>query len=341
MSHSEEVYQIGAVAALTGIAVERLRAWERRHGFAPARRNGRTRLYDASQVEKLRLMRALIDFGHPVSTLIDLSSAQLSARLKGSGLVADTADQSATTTAERELTMLTAAERAAAPLAPTASNHTSPARSTRASASIEAPLKIGLVGLNLLVLEQSADALHGLAVMARWPTLDALLADLPLPGALDALVIQQPVLISQRLDGIADRLPGTRLVTVYQFATERQRASMEARQRPALSWPVSWQDIERAVSLGTDPTHAGLAPRRFDDAALVALAASDPDPNQSTRHLVELISNLNAYADYAAHCVESVGAVTGQTYAATSQRVAAARVLLEDALAALANADFS
>jgi hypothetical protein len=255
-------------------------------------------------------MRALIDLGHPVSTLIDLGNAQLSARLNNAGAVVSVADPVPTT----------------------------PART--APAPVATALTVGLVGLNLLVLEQSAGPMQHLAVMARWPTLDALLADLPAPGTLDALVIQQPVLISQRLDVIADRLPGTRLVCVYQFATERQRASMEARQRPALSWPVSWPEIERALSLGTDSSQGGLAPRRFDDAALIALAASDQDPHQSARHLVELISNLNAYSDFAAHCVESVGADTGRVYAETSQRVAAARALLEDALAGLAETEF-
>ncbi|MGA1370380.1 MAG: MerR family transcriptional regulator [Pseudomonadales bacterium] len=334
MSHSTELYQIGAVAALTGIAVERLRAWERRHGFAPAQRNGRTRLYDARQVEKLRLMRALIDFGHPVSTLIDLSNTQLTARLGGSAAAMTAADQTMPATATAEQGHEPAPTRLVAPGA----TNTQLARPMRAPDA--AALKVGLVGLNLLVLEQSAGALQYLAVMARWPTLDALLADLPAPGTLDALVIQQPVLISQRLDAIADRLPGTRLVCVYQFATERQRAAMESRQRPALSWPVSWIEIERTLTLGADSNPGAIAPRRFDDATLIALAASDQDPNQSARHLVELISSLNAYADYAAHCIESVGASTGQLYAETSQRVAAARALLEEALAGLADAEF-
>ena len=33
---ADDFYRIGSVAALTGIAVERLRAWERRHDFSPA-----------------------------------------------------------------------------------------------------------------------------------------------------------------------------------------------------------------------------------------------------------------------------------------------------------------
>ena len=31
---AQDLYQIGSVTALTGIAAERLRAWERRYGFA-------------------------------------------------------------------------------------------------------------------------------------------------------------------------------------------------------------------------------------------------------------------------------------------------------------------
>ena len=50
----DDFYRIGSVAALTGIAVERLRAWERRHGFSPAHKSGRTRFYSADQLEKLK-----------------------------------------------------------------------------------------------------------------------------------------------------------------------------------------------------------------------------------------------------------------------------------------------
>ena len=50
---AQDLYQIGSVTALTGIAAERLRAWERRYGFAPAERNGKIRLYSHEQVKKL------------------------------------------------------------------------------------------------------------------------------------------------------------------------------------------------------------------------------------------------------------------------------------------------
>ena len=56
---ADDFYRIGSVAALTGIAVERLRAWERRHDFSPAHKRGRTRFYSAQQLEKLKKIKLL------------------------------------------------------------------------------------------------------------------------------------------------------------------------------------------------------------------------------------------------------------------------------------------
>ncbi|NJN52146.1 MAG: MerR family transcriptional regulator [Gammaproteobacteria bacterium] len=76
---ADDLYRIGTVAKLTGVSVECLRAWERRHGIAPAERSGRTRFYSHAQLERLRKIKALIDAGHPISSLAELSNAQLNA----------------------------------------------------------------------------------------------------------------------------------------------------------------------------------------------------------------------------------------------------------------------
>ena len=74
---ADDFYRIGSVAALTGIAVERLRAWERRHDFSPAHKHGRTRFYSADQLEKLKKIKHLIDRGQTVSSVIHLTEQQL------------------------------------------------------------------------------------------------------------------------------------------------------------------------------------------------------------------------------------------------------------------------
>ena len=60
---AQDLYQIGSVTALTGIAAERLRAWERRYGFAPAERKGKIRLYSHTQVRNLVKIKRLLDRG--------------------------------------------------------------------------------------------------------------------------------------------------------------------------------------------------------------------------------------------------------------------------------------
>ena len=78
---AQDLYQIGSVTALTGIAAERLRAWERRYGFTPAEKKGKIRLYSHEQVKNLNKIRQLIDRGQSVSSVIQLNSGQLDQRL--------------------------------------------------------------------------------------------------------------------------------------------------------------------------------------------------------------------------------------------------------------------
>lgn len=74
----EQLYKIGAVAQETGLAVERLRAWERRYGFDPAHKVNRTRYYDKEQVSKLTLIKELLERGHSIKQLVNLSVEELS-----------------------------------------------------------------------------------------------------------------------------------------------------------------------------------------------------------------------------------------------------------------------
>ena len=82
---AQDLYQIGSVTALTGIAAERLRAWERRYGFTPAQKKGKIRLYSHGQVKKLGKIKQLIDRGQSISNVIRLNAEQLDERLNRSG----------------------------------------------------------------------------------------------------------------------------------------------------------------------------------------------------------------------------------------------------------------
>ena len=71
-------YRSGVAARLAGLSVETLRVWERRYGVSDTERSPRgQRLYSAQQVNRLRMLKALVDQGHPIGLIAGLSWEQL------------------------------------------------------------------------------------------------------------------------------------------------------------------------------------------------------------------------------------------------------------------------
>jgi len=73
---------IGAVAKATGINASTLRIWEHRYGLPkPHRTGGGARRYAPSEVQRLKLIKALVDVGHKPSNLSSLSIDELAEHL--------------------------------------------------------------------------------------------------------------------------------------------------------------------------------------------------------------------------------------------------------------------
>ncbi len=71
-------FTIAGVEQETGLSKDILRMWERRYGFPlPERDAGGDRLYPADQVERLRLIKRLIDQGHRPGRLMKMSPEEL------------------------------------------------------------------------------------------------------------------------------------------------------------------------------------------------------------------------------------------------------------------------
>jgi len=69
---------ITAVERETGLSKETLRVWERRYGFpAPVRDSLGERAYSTPQIEKLRVVKRLMDAGHRPGKLVPLSVDEL------------------------------------------------------------------------------------------------------------------------------------------------------------------------------------------------------------------------------------------------------------------------
>lgn len=70
-------YPIRAVAKLTGVAIDTLRAWERRYSAVTPIRDDRGRMYTDADIARLRLLRGAVDRGHSIGRLASLADAEL------------------------------------------------------------------------------------------------------------------------------------------------------------------------------------------------------------------------------------------------------------------------
>lgn len=76
---STSSYNIAAVERDTGLSKDVLRVWERRYGFpVPERDANGERVYPAAQVERLRLIKRLMDQGHRPGKLVAVPIEELS-----------------------------------------------------------------------------------------------------------------------------------------------------------------------------------------------------------------------------------------------------------------------
>lgn len=75
---SEPRYRIGTLARLTGVTTHAIRIWERRYSaLAPSRTAGGARLYTDGDVQRLRLVKKLLERGYTISAVAKLDIAEL------------------------------------------------------------------------------------------------------------------------------------------------------------------------------------------------------------------------------------------------------------------------
>jgi DNA-binding transcriptional MerR regulator len=70
-------YPIRAVAKLTGLSPDILRAWERRYGAVRPSRGGRGRVYGDAEIQRLILLRRAVESGHAIGQVAALSDPEL------------------------------------------------------------------------------------------------------------------------------------------------------------------------------------------------------------------------------------------------------------------------
>jgi DNA-binding transcriptional MerR regulator len=88
-----ETYPIRAVARMTGLSVDTLRAWERRYDAVVPRRGDRGRAYSDADVGRLKQLAVLVERGHAIGTVARLSRTELARLIDGSDALAAARDE--------------------------------------------------------------------------------------------------------------------------------------------------------------------------------------------------------------------------------------------------------
>ncbi len=70
-------YPIRIVSKLTGLSADTLRAWERRYRAVVPSRDEHGRMYTDADIERLNLLRQVVEAGHSISKLAAMSNEQL------------------------------------------------------------------------------------------------------------------------------------------------------------------------------------------------------------------------------------------------------------------------
>ena len=290
-SSEQPRYRSGVVARMVRIPVSTLRIWERRYQVVgPVLTASGHRLYSGADVERLLLIKQLVDLGHAIGSLARLSTPDL----------LNTADARAAIAAQ-------------------------PVPTPRPSAvliGLGLPRRLGALALRRVAIwADLASAEAGLA--ASQAAADDTAVDGPALQA-DLLVVELATLQPEsatRLLALAAQLGVQRGLVAYGFGSEAaaqrlRQAGWRLNRAPMADAELRTQVAEAAAALsapaGAAPPDLQLhlaslpvPPRRFDDAALHQLTeASTTVACECPRHVAELVMQLAHFETYSAECVQ-------------------------------------
>ncbi len=296
-------FRIGTVSRLTGIATETLRIWERRYQVVnPDRRGGTSRLYAREDIERLTLLKLLVDRGVAIGSIARLDDAQLRERAALLGRDAGTA---------------TAALATGRPLAVAVMGEVLPLR-----------LRHEPIGEDWLTITSAC----------RGPVE----FEAALGGTKPDVVVLEYAAVHRETAREIRRLVrysgARRAIVVYGFAAHDALALLDEPAFSLVRAPLAPDDLRRecrrlAQAATAAPPDAG-APRIFSDEAL-ALVATTANAKvlqcECPRHLSDLILKLTQFEQYSADC-ENRNADDAALHALLRTASGRARSLLEAAL---------
>ncbi|MEM1411619.1 MAG: MerR family transcriptional regulator [Pseudomonadota bacterium] len=307
-------YTIGAVAKLTGLSTQLIRAWESRYGAVVAARsaNGR-RIYGTADLEKLGLLKVLTERGIAISTIANLDIDALRERLGEADSVA--------------LKPLDGDVRVAA-----------------LGAFVCDLLRREVLDTNPIELVACGVDEAAFLADSRNSAPDVLIVEVP------SLV---PATVSQ-LEALREATGAGETIVAYGFARsedKRQLAdrSFRLQRTPLMADELAVSILAAAVKLRAGDHYAAppeiqvpverstgpIPARRYSAEQLVRLAAiSSAVDCECPNHMAEVVQTLSSFERYSAEC-ENRNEEDAQLHAYLHRTTAQARALMEEALAHL------
>ena len=324
-------FRSGAVARMAGMPVATLRIWEQRYQVVqPTTALSGHRLYSAADLQRVLLLRQLSQQGHAIGSIARLDSAQLQA-------VADQHFDTAAAAGARP------AHRAAHRARPSAAQRlvvvgrALAARLQRSAVlqRLERPVQVVVFES----LAEAARAAHGTVTDLLIWQCPALQAGVPteLAAAQEACHARQ-VAVAYRFAGAAAKkaFADTGALLLREPADDEALGEWLAAQAALLAAsavapaPLSGPLQTVVLPAGT------MAPRRFDDAALTAIAGLSPTlACECPRHVAELLMQISSFEAYSADCVNRLPG-DAELHAYLHRVAGASRALFESALESVA-----
>ncbi len=311
-------YTIGAVARLTGLSTQLIRAWEQRYGAVVARRaaNGR-RIYSTADVEKLGLLKVLTERGIAISTIANLDVGALRARVEEADKVA--------------LKPLDGKVRVAA-----------------LGAFVPDLLRRDVIDSNPVdLVAWGADPERFLADTRQLqPDVLVIETDNLSPDSVEWLT------------QLRENSGAGETIVAYGFSRSEEERTLASKGFRLIRTPLMADELAVAVlaaavklragdhyqppAEAADPAkqrEAAAPPRRFSQSDLARLAAIESAVDcECPKHLAVVVQTLSAFESYSAHC-EDQNEQDAALHTYLHRSTAQARALMEEALAHLAEAE--
>jgi DNA-binding transcriptional MerR regulator len=305
-------YRSGAAARLAGLSAETLRVWERRYELSDTKRSAHgQRLYSAQQVQRLSLLKQLVDQGHPIGQLARLSTDRLR-ELAGS--------------------VDSLQEASGAPARPIAV----------AVVGVSLARRIAASGPDVCPLEVQASCarLDQVAELAPLAGTEVLLVEL---SELDESAV--PRIVAARV-----AVHAAAVVVLYRFAPSATIRALRAQGWLVARVPAEMGELaplcrsalggqRLPVSRPSAAAAAKPAPRRFNEEALANISNAGTSIScECPRHLSELLLMVGSFETYSAQCA-SRNPEDAQLHQGLELAAGRARVILEAAMEQLARTD--